>query len=354
MLRSRLALVAGSLAFALMTLAAPSARSQTVLWADDFEDGPGQWATTGLWHWIRDTNDCAAPALPFPTATHCMWYGIDSSCNFDNGSSNFGYMASMPPVALPQSAQVPVLRYKRWRSAEGCGSQIGTPYDWTQVTVSAPGFPSVIALECDSAATWRKGRVDLGSLQGGAVTVVFRLDTQDDQYNEALGLLIDDVVIQLEPGRSYCEVAGCPCPVASFPPHTDVGGCFHSQTVLTGAELLGSGTPSVVADDVVLAAVDMPATSSVTFLQGSVLPSGVVFGDGLRCIGGSLLRIATRPVVGGTASYPAPGDVPLSIKGLIPAGGATVGYQAHYRDSADHCTPATFNLSNGYRVLWIP
>jgi hypothetical protein len=335
-----------------LAFASASARAQTVLWADDFEDGPSQWSTTGLWHWIRETNGCASPAVPFPTSTHCMWYGIDGQCNYDNGGTNTGKLRTLQSVTLPDVGQVPVLRYRRWRSAEGCGSAIGAPYDWTEVKISAPGLTSAAFIECDSWLAWRKGHVDLTPFLGADVTVEFFFDSFDGDVNSTLGVLVDDVVIQLEPGRSYCPELGCPCPSPGVGFHTQVGGCRHSQSLLTGAELLGSGTPSVASDDVVLTAVDMPATSFVTFLQGTVLPSEVVFGDGLRCIGGSLLRIATRVVAGGAAAYPMPGEVPLSIKGLIPAGGMTVGYQAHYRDSASFCTPATFNLTNAYEVAW--
>jgi hypothetical protein len=48
------------------------------------------------------------------------------------------------------------------------------------------------------------------------------------------------------------------------------------------------------------------------------------------------------------------GDPQISAQGLIgPAGGVRT-YQAHYRNAANFCTQATFNLSNGLEIAWTP
>jgi hypothetical protein len=56
----------------------------------------------------------------------------------------------------------------------------------------------------------------------------------------------------------------------------------------------------------------------------------------------------------GSASFPGPGDPPLSVLGGVPAAGATRYYQVVYRDPGSYCTSATFNYSNGYRLIWTP
>jgi hypothetical protein len=80
---------------------------------------------------------------------------------------------------------------------------------------------------------------------------------------------------------------------------------------------------------------------------------GSVFGDGLRCAGGSVVRLGTKLNAAGASAYPVGGDPPISVRGMIPGAGATRFYQAWYRNSALFCTPnATFNLTNGWRVTW--
>ena len=103
----------------------------------------------------------------------------------------------------------------------------------------------------------------------------------------------------------------------------------------------------------------MPPGSTAIFLQGTASASGgagTVFGDGLLCLGGSMVRLGTKHnSTSGASGYgPALGDPPVSVRGHVPAAGGTRFYQIDYRDSASFCTPSTFNLSNGLRVVWIP
>jgi hypothetical protein len=79
---------------------------------------------------------------------------------------------------------------------------------------------------------------------------------------------------------------------------------------------------------------------------------GVVFGDGLRCAAGTITRLATKPVLGGSATYPTGSDPSVSVRGLLPPSGGTRHYQVWYRNAAAFCTPSTFNLTNGLTVTW--
>src|SRR6185295_19047519 len=101
----------------------------------------------------------------------------------------------------------------------------------------------------------------------------------------------------------------------------------------------------------------MGAGIACVFLQGNTLLSpGFVFGDGVRCIGGALKRLASKTTsAAGTASYPTAGDTRIATRSAalgdpIPTG-ATRWYQTWYRDpSATFCPPpqgSTFNISAG-------
>ncbi len=157
-------------------------------------------------------------------------------------------------------------------------------------------------------------------------------------------------------GTTFCSGDGtatpCPCANAGAPGR----GCQNSNTT-GGAGLSATGRARLSAETWRLQVVGMPATASCLFFQGTDsigAGAGAVFGDGLRCAGGAVLRLATRFAVNGAASYPEAGDVPISVRGAIPAAGGERTYQAWYRNVAAYCTPDPFNLSNGLRVTWTP
>lgn len=131
-------------------------------------------------------------------------------------------------------------------------------------------------------------------------------------------------------------------------------GCANSVAT-NGAFLTASGTTNP--DTLVLAASGMPSIASVAsiYIQGDALASsGIVFGDGLRCVDGALIRLGSKPTPGGTSQYPEAGNLPVSVRGGVTPGlGDTRYYQAYYRNAAAaFCPPATFNVTNGVKVVW--
>jgi hypothetical protein len=78
-----------------------------------------------------------------------------------------------------------------------------------------------------------------------------------------------------------------------------------------------------------------------------------VFGDGLRCASGTVIRLKTVTNVGGASQYPEAGDPSVSVRGLVTAPSIRT-YQCWYRNAAAFCTASTFNLSNGVQVQWTP
>jgi hypothetical protein len=140
----------------------------------------------------------------------------------------------------------------------------------------------------------------------------------------------------------------CPCGNVGAPGH----GCANSPSS-AGALLESSGTPNP--DTLLLTASLMPATSTCIYLQGDALAlDGLVFGDGLRCVDGTLIRLRIRTNNAGASQYPEPGELSVSTRGLVvPGSGDVRGYQVYYRSAAAaFCPPATFNVTNGVRVVW--
>jgi len=79
------------------------------------------------------------------------------------------------------------------------------------------------------------------------------------------------------------------------------------------------------------------------------------FGDGVLCIGGAIVRLGIKfNNAVGTSTMPSGADPALSVMGGVPPAGGFRFYSIWYRDGAPFCTAATFNLTNGEAILWIP
>ncbi len=133
-----------------------------------------------------------------------------------------------------------------------------------------------------------------------------------------------------------------------------LGSTFCIET-FEGGFLEASGVASVASDTIALLGSHM-SNSSALYFQGTQRQNGgagSVFGDGLRCAGGSVVRLGTRTNAGGASQYPSAGDPPVSVRGSVAPGNVRA-YQVWYRNAAAFCTASTFNLSNGLELVWQP
>ena len=171
-----------------------------------------------------------------------------------------------------------------------------------------------------------------------------------------LDLQPQDVTIELPaPGTVFCFGDGsgvaCPCGNGSTP--AAQAGCLNSLG--SAATLRATGAARLSGDTVVLAGAGMP-NSSALYFQGTLRQNGGAgagFGDGLRCAGGSVVRLGTKTNASGGSICPGAGEQPLSVKGAVASPGTRT-YQVWYRNSAAYCTASTFNLSNGLELVWAP
>jgi hypothetical protein len=159
------------------------------------------------------------------------------------------------------------------------------------------------------------------------------------------------------PGPSTASVhctgdgSAAPCPCGNLSAVGAGEGCLHSLG--RGGRLAVSGDALLAQDTLTLHGSGMPDAPALIF-QGSALAGGgpgVSFGDGLRCGTGHVVRLALRTNVGGGSLYPAPGEPPVSVRGLVPGPGTRY-YQVWFRNAAPFCTSDTFNLTNGVGVVW--
>ena len=149
-------------------------------------------------------------------------------------------------------------------------------------------------------------------------------------------------------------LTACPCANFGAPGH----GCQNSAS--TGGSVLAL-TGSTAPDTLLLSASgELPSALSI-FLQGTAVAApGALFGDGVRCTGGTLKRLYTHNAVGGAVAAPSGADPAVSVRsaqlGDTIAPGTTRFYQVYYRDAnAGFCAAPlgnTWNVSNGVRVPW--
>ncbi len=158
---------------------------------------------------------------------------------------------------------------------------------------------------------------------------------------------------------SYCLGDGtgtaCPCANSGAMNH----GCENSSTT-GGAYLVFSGTPSLGNDTAQLSCTGEKPTAFSVVLQGTTQIPAVHYGDGLRCIGGSLKRLYKRNAVGGAIHVPDTGDLSISAQSAarsnVIVAGSSRYYQIAYRDPSTTFCPSpsgnTFNVSNAIRIDW--
>ena len=157
---------------------------------------------------------------------------------------------------------------------------------------------------------------------------------------------------------AYCfgdAASPVPCPCANA--GTFQHGCENSSTT-GGARCFGTG--SLSPDAFVITSSGERPTAFSLFLQASAFTLAAPYGDGLRCLTGTLKRIAAKNAGGGTVSYPEGSELGIRARSaalgdVIPPGGIRY-YQVVYRDaSPTFCPPpsgSTFNASNALAVTW--
>jgi len=144
------------------------------------------------------------------------------------------------------------------------------------------------------------------------------------------------------------STSGCPCGNVGTVPR----GCNNS-TGSGGGLLAATGTASISADTLTLSGAGM-TNSNALYFQGTTFQyAQSVYGDGLRCVTGNVVRLGTKTNSAGASSYPGFGDPSISVRGGVVAPG-TRAYQVIYRDGGDFCTSSQFNATNGLLVLWRP
>jgi hypothetical protein len=163
------------------------------------------------------------------------------------------------------------------------------------------------------------------------------------------------------PGNSICSpglggVIACPC--GNDPP-TSGPGCNNSAHT-GGARVTGTGIARLSFDTVVLTTHgELPAATSIVLQGDGASASGVVFGQGVRCVAGQLKRLYVEQASSGSISVPHGAEQHVHARsaalGDTIAPGTHRYYGVYYRDPSvlGGCPSAsTFNITQQLDVLW--
>ena len=190
------------------------------------------------------------------------------------------------------------------------------------------------------------GEIFRGVIPGNLVgDIDYRVICEDREANQTISSLMSFTAFS----SSFCDdadgsLASCPCtnpgnPTSGCDIQQGTGGVqldvvAQSQAGGNGATVTGSGFPG-------------SASPTAIVIRATGLDAGapVVFGDGLRCIGTPLVRLAATFAVAGTSTH--------TFGHGTMAGTGDFYYQLWFRNTpAMFCTPDAFNLSNGRTLLW--
>ena len=159
-----------------------------------------------------------------------------------------------------------------------------------------------------------------------------------------------------EPGVD--GVALCPCSNAPSGPGQ---GCDNSAGT-GGAALTAQGGSFLSSDSLYFTTSGEKPTATSVLLQGTSSPAaGVVYGQGVRCVGGTLKRLFTKTASSGSITAPGTNDPPISLRsaavGNPISAGASRWYLVFYRDPIvlGGCpSTSTFNSTSTGRIVWSP
>lgn len=309
------------------------------------------------WIGLYTTSDCTGPGnTPYQwisgePATYFFWIPGHPDCNFNTdcagawdwercGEMNWswGYPGVLGwdngPCGCPFYGLVEVASSDCDTDGIPDRYELATGLDPDCNANGAPDSCDVLSgqMDCDA-----NGQVDSCELAAGTAV--------DADANGVIDVC-EPFSFCLGDGLDPSHTTICPCGNTGAPGH----GCANS-TNPAGALLTTSGATS--SDSVVLHGSGMPASSLCLYLQGDAIQDAL-FGDGVICTGGALIRLRLKVNIVGSSQYPDPGEPSLSTRGLVtPGSGARRYYQTYYRNpAAAFCQPATFNITGGRVIDW--
>ncbi len=159
---------------------------------EDFEDNTSGWSTSGLWHLVDDSDQYGDSH----SQSHSMWYGQDSTGNYDTGSRTTGSLSRS--VDLTDTSQAE-LSFYHWFETESYNGE----YDQVKVTVNDDEvyYRDTSDDNVGSEDDFVKETINVSDYTGQAVQLSFVFDSKDDYDNSFRGWYVDDVKLITDSGQ---------------------------------------------------------------------------------------------------------------------------------------------------------
>ncbi len=164
----------------------------TALFNAEFTSSDDAFVQDSLWH---VANDQCEGALPGHSAGGHLYFGVDETCTYDNGTQ--AGSATSPGIDL-MNTMLPELRFRYYLETEQ-----NPNYDQAFVRISTDGtnFAPIasnvpgeanVTLD-DPTGEWKEVAVDLSAYQDQTIWIQFHFDTIDAEFNTFGGFYVDDV-----------------------------------------------------------------------------------------------------------------------------------------------------------------
>ena len=258
------------------------------------------------------------------------------------------------------------------------GRYVAFPSDASNLVPSDTNSTTDVLLRDRVAGTTERVSIGFGNAQGDGASfspsmsadlryIAFESGSSDFVPHDVNGA--GDIFVRDRTGgtnfTSVCEpgaggVRGCPC---GNPPSGAGRGCDNSSST-GGAALSASGAAFLSSDSLVFTTSGEKPTATSILLQGTtLLASGVTYGQGVRCVGGTLKRLYTKTAAGGSITVPnilalePQVSQQSAVKGSPISAGDSRWYLVFYRDPTvlGGCPAAsTFNATQTGRIDWSP
>jgi hypothetical protein len=236
----------------------------------------------------------------------------------------------------------------------GATNNLATTFQTATVTITDPGVLASVFTGSGEVnfTTSASDRTSVAGCGSSAWIVI----------NHSL-IVVDVVYTYCGAGVTMCVpgdlgTVACPCGNPQSPAGS-IKGCDNSSAT-GGAKLDSGGAASLSADTVVFTTSGERPTATSVVLQGdSLTSSGTTFGQGVRCAGGTLVRLYTKTAISGSIVAPGPADPSVSARsaalGDTIGAGQTRWYLVYYRDPnvLGGCpASSTFNATQGQAIAW--
>jgi hypothetical protein len=245
------------------------------IYREDFEEGLGGFTVdagdTNLWH---RTASCAS-TQPGHSAPNSLYFGLDSTCNYQTGGVSVGTVTS--PAIVVTDPSLVKLRFSYFLGTENAPT---ASYDAAMAQVSVNNGPFVTVASnkpgtyalVDGTGVWQRADINITSLVDGlsspTVRVRFGFNTVDAALNMYPGFLVDDVEV-----RAFTQ----PCTTDA---ECDDGAFCNGIEQCSNGVCTG-GTP-VVCDDGVACTTDSCNEAEDTCV---FVPNNALCDDGVACNG---------------------------------------------------------------------